>query len=152
MNTHEPERLWMEFSDPKGLKEQLPVTPLGEGRFRLEEMPAFAYRISAHDVVTATQDEQGSLRFAEVVEKSGNRTVRFLLSRFPIESEEAQAILAHVTELGCRYNNLKTNVVSIMVPPQMELDQVVNRLREARVWWEYSDPRWDDLFRGQSIP
>lgn len=137
----------MEFSDHKGNKEKLPVSRLGAGRFRLDEIPAAVYRVSAHDVVIATQDEQGLLRFHEIAEKSGNRTVRFLLSRFAIESEEAQAILKHVTALGCLYNNLKTNVVGIMVPPHVELELVVNRLMNAQVWWEYADPTWDDLFK-----
>ncbi|MCP5425182.1 MAG: DUF4265 domain-containing protein [Gammaproteobacteria bacterium] len=147
MNANELEQLWVEFTDHTGLNEKLPVSRVNEEHYRLDEMPSFAYGVSVHDVVKATNNEQGILQFVELVEKSGNRTVRFLLSRFSIESDEAQTILAYVTEKGCHYSNLQPNVVSILVPQHVDLEQVTDYLRQAQVWWEHADPTWDDLFK-----
>src|SRR5579872_133013 len=87
---------------------------LGGNLYRLDNTPFFAYGISADDVVEALPEADGMLMFVRVVEKSGNRTVRVMLSE-PAEAEPGPALLAMIKRLGCSYEGAYSRLICINV-------------------------------------
>lgn len=130
----------IEFTDDEGLTETLPAAPLGEGRYQMIHSPSFAYGISRGDIFTVRETEEGIYVMSEVTEKSGNRTVRVLLTRFTVESPEIVAILDKSSSLGCDCENLLLQMVTINVPADVEMRLLTELLIEKGVWWEISDP------------
>ncbi len=140
------QKVRLRLRDNHGREEFLSVTPLGEDLYRLEESPAFAYSISLHDVVRAIASSEGGLDFAGVAERSGNRTMRVMFSRFSINSKQARPILKRLKRLGCRYESSQANVLSVTLPPAVILDEVAEYLRSLGLWWEHADPTFEDLY------
>jgi len=134
------------FQDNEGREEFLNVTALEGELYRLEESPAFAYSVSLADVVKVKPGPEGQLEFAEVAERSGNRTVRIILARFSAASKEAKPILKQLKKLGCSYQNSHPNVLSITLPPGTPLEEIVEYLKSLKMWWEHADPTFDDLY------
>jgi hypothetical protein len=74
------ERVWMTF--PDGGRGQVAVTPLGGGRFRLEETPLlYVEEVYFGDEIDTDRDADGALRFRGVVSRSSYRTYSWLLSQ-----------------------------------------------------------------------
>ena len=69
------------------------VSHIGPNRYRLDNLPFYAYRLSWGDVVEAEIQEHGFPLFRRVVEKSGNRTVRVIVEPPADESEENKAAI-----------------------------------------------------------
>lgn len=130
----------IQFSDDEGRTESLPAESLGSGLYRMRHIPSYAYSISLGDIFKVIENERGDLLFGELVEKSGNQTVRVLLTRFSISSPEIVAILEKVVELGCSYENLLPHMVCINVPLGVEIATLKEFLIEQHVWWEFADP------------
>src|SRR5882762_1542525 len=84
--------------------ETLWAFPVGEDRYRLDNLPFYAYSVSLHDVVLAPLDaDEGFPTFSRVESKSGNRTVRVVFD-VPVEpGNESQAVLDGLVQLGCDY-------------------------------------------------
>lgn len=59
--------------------ETLWAQPVGDERYRLENVPFYAYGLSYHDVVHADR-VAGSLRLQQVVARSGHSTYRIFLN------------------------------------------------------------------------
>ncbi|MEZ5582168.1 MAG: DUF4265 domain-containing protein [Candidatus Competibacteraceae bacterium] len=135
----------VELLDNEGRKELVSASQTGEDLYQLDSTPSFAYQVSLNDIVRVMRGEDGQLRFVEVVEKSGNRTVRVLLNKFSLDSELGKAILAFIAEQGCQYGNAHVNVLTITAPPEVDLQVIETRLVEYGVWWEYADPLWDQI-------
>jgi hypothetical protein len=117
------------------------VTPLGGGRFRLENMPLLAYGVSLHDVVEAhPRWFFGRLTFTRVVKKSGCRTVRVFTpegNRTP----EALRLREMLTAGGCSWAGGLQKMLAVNVPGHVELAKVRAILEAAAgIRWEQSDP------------
>ena len=134
----------IEFRDEEGRAERLLATPLGAGAYRLDDSPSFAYSVSTGDVVRAERDG-GRLHFVEVVEKSGNRTLRLLFSRFSVASDAARPILDDLEQLGCGHEHAQEFVLCVRVPREVELAAVVEYLKTLGMWWEHADPTFKEL-------
>lgn len=128
--------------------ETLWAVPVGENLYRLDNSPFFAYRVSWEDVVHAEPDSDGALCFSHVAQKSGNRTVRVITDGYKTTSEEAKPFLDGIIKLGCSYEGIQPRLISINVPPKVELKTVADYLIESGHKWEYADPMYDDLFPG----
>jgi hypothetical protein len=144
-NTMKQEQV--EFSDHEGRKELLSAFQTGEDLYRLDDTPSFAYQVSFNDVIKTVRAGDGLLRFVEVVEKSGNRTLRVLLNKFSLDSELGKSILTFITDRGCRHGNSQPNVLTITVPPEVDLEAIATHLIDAKVWWEHADPLWEQIPR-----
>lgn len=126
--------------------ETLWAVPVGEGLYRLDNTPFFTYRVSWKDVVRAEPDADGVLSFINVAEKSGNRTVRVITNGCDTTSKEAKPFLDGIIELGCSYEGFRPRLISINVPPEVDLQTVADYLVASGHNWEYADPTYDDLF------
>jgi hypothetical protein len=121
--------------------------PLGNGRYRVESCPFFAYGISRNDVVRA-QDGTGqeSPQLEDVIEKSGHRTLRLALDpEVTLGGPDAQKLLERLLEMGCTHELLRPKIVAIDLPPQADLEAVAGVLQEqaraGSLVWEWADPR-----------
>ena len=130
----------IQFSDHEGRTETLPAAPLGEARYQMVHSPSFAYGISRGDIFTARETEDACFVMSEVIEKSGNRTVRVLLTRLELDSPEIVAILDKSSALGCDWENILLQMITINVPAEVEMRLLTELLIEKGVWWEISDP------------
>lgn len=128
--------------------ETLWATPLGQERYRLENSPFFAYRVSWLDVVEARPDAGGRLEFLRVVEKSGHQTVRVILE--DVESPKATPFLDGVKQRGCSFEGFQPKLLSIDVPPGVRLEEITRYFIEQGVQWEHADPTYDDLHPGKT--
>jgi hypothetical protein len=134
---------------PHGEVETLWADSLGENRYRLDNLPWYAYRVSLDDVVEALPDSDGQLHLVRVVEKSGNRTIRLMCAVGESDREltlESKQLLAGLIERGCSYEGANKVLVAVNVPPLVRLDLIAEYLVEAGVEWEYADPTYEDLF------
>ena len=126
--------------------ETLWAVPVGGALYRLDNSPFFTYRVSWQDTVHAEPDADGVLCFVDVAEKSGNRTVRVITNGCDTTSKEAKPFLDGIIGLGCSYEGFQPRLISINVPPEVDLQTVANYLIASGHNWEYADPTYDDLF------
>lgn len=134
-------------ADADPIVETLWATPLGNDQYRLDNSPFYAYGVSWEDVVFAPYDEQEGLpTFLSVVERSGNRTVRILFEP-PVEPDNSSdQVLQGLVALGCSYEGASRRYISVNIPPEVELQQVVSYLTERDAQWEHADPTYESLF------
>ena len=118
---------------------------LGNNLFRLDNIPFFAYRISADDIVEAFPEADGFLMFRRVVKKSGNRTLRMILTE-PVDIEPGPTLLAELKRLGCTFEGATEKLICVNIPPSACLSEVAERLSDFPIEWEYADPTYEDLF------
>lgn len=122
--------------------ETLGAVALGDGRYRIDNVPFFAYNVSLGDVVEARGKRLPRVR--RVVEKSGHRTVRVVLPEEEgLEGPTARPLIQAIERLGCQFEGFAPMLLAIDVPPEVKIDQVVSTLEQAGVEWEYADPQPD---------
>ena len=120
---------------------------LGGNRYRLANSPSYAYSVSWEDIVYAPFS-QADMRptFERVVEKSGHRTVRLMLD-VPIEDGNASSeLLRQLVALGCSYEGADRKLISVDIPPGVDLSEIRSFLIEQQATWEYADPTYEELF------
>lgn len=151
-NVHDPlsadKVVKVRFQGPdSGDSETLWASPLGDDDlYRLENSPFFAYGVSWQDVIEARPSEDQRLEYIRCVGKSGNRTVRVIFEEFRAKDEPARIILTRVAALGCSYEGMQPRLVSVNVPPGVNLQAVIEFLsRQSGIQWEYADPTYDQL-------
>src|SRR6476620_6158325 len=79
----QPSQAKIALEGPQGDVETLWANVVGEDLYELDNLPWYAYNVSAGDIVEAHPDANGQLRVARIVRKSGNRTIRILLDLTP---------------------------------------------------------------------
>jgi hypothetical protein len=134
------------FRDADGDVETLWATPCGPNQYRLENSPFFAYGVSWEDVVLAEPEADDSIPFfIRVVEKSGNRTIRLRVPEH-VTAKSSRRIFDEIEALGCSYEGCEPQLVSVNLPPDVDLHVVVEWLQESDLEWEYADPTYGALF------
>lgn len=122
------------------------ATPLGDGRYRLDNSPFWAYGVSWKDVVEAAPDAGGQLAITRVVAKSGHRTVRVIFPEPAVPGSHNREILDGAVALGCSYEGMHPGYLALDLPPGVDLMRVASYLTEHRVQWEHADPRYSELY------
>ena len=135
-----------------GRVETLWADPLGGDRYRLDNLPFWAYGVSVHDVIEARPDDSGRPAFVRVVEKSGNRTVRVVLKPPADRAPESQAVLDGLRALGCGYEGMNPGYLAVNVPPAVDLGAVAAYLTASGQQWEYVDPTYEQLHPEADAP
>lgn len=118
--------------------ESMWATPVGDGLYRLGNIPFFARGVACEDVVSAVRRDDGTLGFAEVVRPSRHSTLRVII----YEASEVPALRQDLEALGCDTElSHIPNLFAVDVPPAVPLDEV-RRLLEAgtaSARWEYEE-------------
>jgi hypothetical protein len=127
--------------------ETLWATHLGADNYRLDNLPFYAYGVSWDDVVSAPfSSEEGFPTFAQVVSKSGNRTIRVIVEP-PVETGNASdQLLQGLVALGCGYEGANRKYIAVNIPPAIDLNAVRDYLIALEASWEHADPTYDELF------
>lgn len=76
--------------------EQLWAEPLGNNLFKIDSVPFYVKGISCEDVVEASPDSEGELRFRSLVKPSGHNTLRVIVFR---ESPDPRPLADRVADL-----------------------------------------------------
>lgn len=113
--------------------------PLGENRFRIQNVPFYAFGLSYDDVVEApTIDNQNVMR--AVVQRGGHSTYRIIVSNStsPTRFREFWLPLEH---LGCTLERATERFLGIDVPPEADIYKVYDLLQggEAASVWDFEE-------------
>jgi hypothetical protein len=120
---------------------------IGDNLFRLDNSPFRAYGLSWQDIVQGKLAEDGGIDFVRRIEKSGNRTLRVIFEN-GFDNTESRVILEQLRKLGCSYEGMRPRTISINVPPEIVLDNVIYYLKNANgLEWEYADPTYEEVVR-----
>jgi hypothetical protein len=103
--------------------------PLGNGLYRLRNVPFLAYGYSEGDVVNAS-DVDGRLMVSDVVQRSGHSTYRLFLPQ-PTDEEAFAPLWEPLADLGCTYERANTRLIAIDVPPQADVYAVYAALERG---------------------
>lgn len=139
-------------NDPEGNDanvETLWALSLGDDRYRLDNLPYFAYSVSCDDVVYAPFDEdEGFPTFEHVVEKSGNRTIRLFFEKAYEDGNATALIMEDIVSLGCEFEGANRKFFCINIPPAADFNAVEGYLIKNSVEFEIADPNYETLYPG----
>lgn len=123
------------------------VEPLGDDRYRIVNLPFFAYELSLGDVVKAqpTEDSKHPV-LKHMVEKSGRRLLR---SRFDTTSVGIEVHKEHFAELGCVCELFLGDSIGIDVPADVSLGCIAEYLLQHATDWEFADPTYPKLYKSR---
>jgi hypothetical protein len=116
--------------------EELWSTPVGNGHFRIENIPLFARGIAMGDIVSAVF-EGNAHRFQGVVESSGHSTIRLFVN----DADAVPAVIERFEAQGCRSEIALTKLVALDVPPAVPLGELLKHLTlgQAQGQWSYEE-------------
>src|SRR5919204_6259002 len=80
--TTENETVRIHFYEPDVGYENLLAKPLTENLYKIESVPFFVYDIAVGDIIRALADQEGYLEPTQIVQHSGNKTLRARADRF----------------------------------------------------------------------
>jgi len=110
-----------------------PVTPLGDGRYRLEASqfevePPLAF----HDVIEAEPQAEARLRFVRLIQKSALEDQLVTPAPELLDTVESLSVLTWLTEQGGYWQRMWGNVASLSVPKhvQKELNAKLKQVGE----------------------
>ena len=112
--------------------EGLWATPVGEGRYRVENTPWFAMTLATGEVVEAVE-HQGTRWVMGRTHWSGHSTVR-------VAHPDPAAVLDAFADLGVRGESAAPaySIAALDIPPEADFRAIIARLRAGR-----SDGAWD---------
>jgi hypothetical protein len=105
-----------------GITEELLLTPLGSGRYRLEQSALVDDSVNFGDVIAAEPASDGAIRFLNVVDKSPYVTLRWVLSERASESLGLPTFLARVIEIGGVWERATGGVLILHIPRDCAFD------------------------------
>jgi hypothetical protein len=137
------------LTSPDGDVETLWAKVVGDRAYELDNVPWYAYRLSLGDIVEASGDENAILEYERTITKSGNRTIRVILSLTDESREwtvESRELVERLKKIGVGYEGANKAFLGLNIPPPVDLQAVAAILTETGVDWEYADPTYEDLF------
>ncbi len=122
---------------PPESSETLWATYLGEGTYRIDNIPFFANRVSLGDVIEAEMID-GLATFARVRERGGHSTLRVVA----FDAAAVPELRAAVHELGCATElSYLPKLISLDVPPSASLEALRKLLADGAEQgrWDYEE-------------
>lgn len=117
--------------------ESLWAEVVNEGRFRIDNIPFYAYEISLGDIITGEPDGD-RIAFGRVLKRSGHSTYRVLVKdEKGFESTSFLKLWHQLERLGCSYEVAKRRWIAIDVPPSTDVFAVYRILEDGEntgVW------------------
>ena len=112
--------------------EELWARPVS-GAYRLESIPFFENRVSRGDLITASAQEDGFLKFETVVERGGHSTFRALVD---LDSGGVESFMTELKRLGADCEVTLENLVAIDVPPNAmtRVEEFLLRGKDDEKW------------------
>ncbi len=106
--------------------EGLWATPVGGGRFKIDNIPFYAKNLSCDDIVEAKQDGDRYV-FKRVVDPSENSTIRVVI----YDLADKDSVRNDLTALGCSIEGTGTPGLIAVNVPKASLEDVLDSLEEA---------------------
>lgn len=130
--------------------ESLWAIPLGEDKYRIENVPFFAYGINYQDVVYAIADSpELKPEIKRVVETSGHKTFRVIFEKVT-DREKQVFLLESLEQFGASYERADALNVAIDVKPTGKYNAVYDQLEEyieqGCLSFETCEPRVEGSF------
>jgi hypothetical protein len=110
--------------------------PLGDDKYRVQNVPFYAYGVSYDDVVIAKPDQEGRLIVEGVPERGGHSTYRVILDA-ETKDEEFEAAWQRLESLGSTYERATNRLIAIDVPPETDIHEAYGALEseeKKNVW------------------
>lgn len=126
--------------------ETLWAEPLGEHVYRLDNSPFYVYSVSWRDEVLAPPSADGLPTVQRVLSKSGNRTVRIRLDPPYEDGNESAKVMQELVAMGCSFEGSRNRLMSVNIPPELNLSAVRDHLIARDLEWEHADPTYEQLF------
>lgn len=119
---------------PPSTRENLWAVDLGEGRYRIDNIPFYVLGISDGDLVSAVTEEDGRLVFSELVEASSNSTFRLIVSN----EEETSVVRKMFLDLGCPSELVGHRFISLHIPESVTMKPIATLIEQGE-----RDGRWE---------
>ena len=122
---------------PPASVESLWALPVGEGLFKIDNIPFFATGIAVDDIVSATLEGE-VLQYSDVVQPSGHSTLRVIV----YDESQVAEVRALFKQMGCSTElSHIPGLIAIDVPPSVSLDVLKPVLDEGRAKdrWDYEE-------------
>lgn len=100
---------------------------VGEDLYRIENVPFYAYGLNFRDVVRAYSDADGILEIQEVVERSGNQTMRVDFNK-TCDKERQPKYLEQLKKLNCSFERWNDSMLAINVRKEADFNEIVAQL------------------------
>ncbi|WP_329430898.1 DUF4265 domain-containing protein [Streptosporangium sp. NBC_01495] len=126
---------------PPAGSERLWAIPVGPGRARLDNIPFFVRGVACGDVVRIETDAEGVVWAKEVVEFSGNCTIRVVPDDSGDLEGDLENVLGLFAPLGIEGEGLEQfGLVALNIPPTANLAGAKQLLSEGQdSWWDYEE-------------
>ncbi|MFO0780978.1 MAG: DUF4265 domain-containing protein [Candidatus Gracilibacteria bacterium] len=134
LNKHNQVKVFIEYGND-GQYESCWAFDLGKGNLVIDNVPLFAYGISAEDVVLATKRE-GNWFYEKVIKKGGHSTYRIFLNENKTESDFMK-YWEGFKKLGCSFEGFNNRLIAIDIPPGVDINNAENELHKG-----YKDKIW----------
>lgn len=117
--------------------ENLWALDLGNGLYKIDNIPFYVYGISCGDTVHAALAE-GRLTFQTVVQRGGHSTYRVLLkSDRGVDDDRFRRLWKRLATMGCSREIARKRLVAIDIPTEADADAVYGVLQIGK-----SDGTW----------
>ena len=90
--------------------------------------------------------DEGRPTYQEVLEKSGNRTVRVILDPPLANGNSSDEVVQELLSLGCSYEGANPGYLCIVIPEESDFGLVCERLTARNIEWEHADPSYAELY------
>lgn len=117
--------------------ESLWAVPLGDGTYRIDNIPFFVRGVSSEDVV-AVNEQDGELYYGGLVSEGGHSTVRVLIAK----KDETEDIRAELRAKGCSSEGTGIpGLIAVDVPASVNYHDVREFLDKGEQTgrWEYEE-------------
>ena len=127
--------------DAPSATESLWAKPLGEDLFELDNTPWYVRGYALGDVVRC-EAEGELLRAIELVQPSGNLTVRVFVPAGPEREARKERITDRLREHGCMFEGMGENkgLIAVTIPSTADSERVLKYLDELeakkKAYWE----------------
>ncbi len=131
-------KILFELESEDGSAEIESVWAIREGNgYRLDNIPFYAREVAVDDVVNATPDSDGILRFTGLHRASGHSTIRLWFEK----EADVQAVRDHLRRLGCPSELDLSRLVAVDIPPAVPYATIRTFLdqQEAGGVFEYEE-------------
>ncbi|MFE6920138.1 DUF4265 domain-containing protein [Nocardia sp. NPDC057663] len=121
--------------DPTGwhsfATERMWAVRVDETRVRLDNIPFHARDVACGDVLAVEADDDGVLWAGDVLESSGNCTIRVIPADGCLRAEVRQAVLDAFEPLGVDGEGSRTGLVALNVPPSSDIEETKATLAQG---------------------
>jgi Domain of unknown function (DUF4265) len=106
---------------------------LGQGRYRIDNIPFYVLGISDGDLIAAVTEEDGRLVFSELVEASSNSTFRLIVS----DEEKTSEVRTMFRDRGCPSELVSHGLISLHIPQSVAMRPIAALIEQGE-----KDGRW----------